>query len=61
MRSAPFSQVCGGSSYDWISDPNEGYGLGSSTGLDLSAQDHQTQIRHFPSMIDPLTGYIADD
>ena len=38
----------GGTAYDWLSGPNEGYGFGES-------------IRVFLAMIDPNTGYIGDD
>ncbi len=51
----------GGTNYDWISGPNKGYGFGSSGPVDLSESHHRESIRNFLSMIDPQTGYIADD
>lgn len=51
----------GGTNYDWISGPNEGYGFGSSGPEDLPEASHRESIRNFLGMIDPQTGYIADD
>lgn len=51
----------GGTDYDWVSGLNEGYGFGSSAGPGTSEADHRESIRGFLSMIDPATGYIADD
>jgi hypothetical protein len=51
----------GGTAYDWLSGPNEGYGFGSSGRPHRSANEHREQIRVFLSMIDPATGYIGDD
>ena len=51
----------GGTNYGWVSGPNPGYGFGSSGGGDLSEAHHRESIRNFLSMIDPKTGYIADD
>lgn len=50
----------GGTQYDWISGPNEGYGFAISPTPD-SDEQHQASIRGFLSMIDPATGYIAED
>lgn len=47
--------------YDWISGPNKGYGFSSSGGTDDSREVHQESIRGFLGMIDPATGYIAED
>lgn len=51
----------GGTNYDWLTGPNEGYGFGSSAGADLPEEHHRASIRNFLSMIDPQTGYIGDD
>jgi hypothetical protein len=51
----------GGTDYDWISGPNEGYGFGSSAGPEAPEDEHRQIIRSFLSMIDPATGYIAED
>lgn len=51
----------GGTNYDWISGRNEGYGFGTSAPADLPEANHRESIRNFLSMIDPETGYIADD
>ena len=50
----------GGFDYDWISGANEGYGFGSSGGIEDSREAHEESIRSFLGMIDPATGYIAD-
>ena len=50
----------GGTHYTWLSGPNPGYGFTVSPTSDETAQ-HQANIRDFLSMIDPKTGYIADD
>ena len=47
--------------YDWISGRNEGYGFSSSGGTDFSREAHEESIRAFLGMIDPATGYIAED
>jgi len=44
-----------------VSGPNKGYGFGSSAGPDLPEADHRERIRNFLGMIDPATGYIAED
>ena len=51
----------GGTSYDWLSGPNPGYGFGASTAPDAPEQDHRDSVRQFLSMIDPATGFIAED
>jgi hypothetical protein len=51
----------GGTAYDWLSGPNEGYGFASSGTPDRSMGEHQESIRAFLAMIDPDTGYIEDD
>ena len=51
----------GGTAYDWLSGPNEGYGFGSSGTPDRPVQEHREHIRVFLAMIDPDTGYIGDD
>jgi hypothetical protein len=51
----------GGTDYDWVSGPNPGYGFGSSGSPDLPVEEHRRTIRGFLDMIDPATGYIADD
>lgn len=51
----------GGSAYDWLSGPNEGYGFGSSAPPNRLPDEHRKHIRTFLSMIDPATGYIGDD
>jgi hypothetical protein len=51
----------GGTAYDWLSGPNDGYGFGSS-GLPIrSAEEHRESIRIFLAQIDPATGYIGPD
>jgi hypothetical protein len=51
----------GGTAYDWLSGPNEGYGFGSSGTPDRPVEEHREHIRVFLAMIDPSTGYIGDD
>jgi hypothetical protein len=51
----------GGTAYDWVSGPNEGYGHGSSGTPDRPMEEHRESIRAFLAMIDPTTGYIGDD
>lgn len=51
----------GGTSYDWLSGPNDGYGFGSSATPDRSMEAHRRSIRTFLAQIDPATGYIGDD
>ena len=50
-----------GVDYDWISGRNEGYGFGSSGGTNDSREAHEKSIRAFLGMIDPATGYIAEN
>ena len=50
----------GGTAYDWLSGPNEGYGFGSSGPPNRPVEEHRDSIRVFLSMIDPDTGYIGD-
>jgi predicted kinase len=49
--------------YDWVSGPNRGYGFNSFTsdGSSLPAERHAPSIRDFLGMIDPDTGYIAEN
>jgi hypothetical protein len=51
----------GGTAYDWVSGPNEGYGFTLSATPDRPVKEHQECIRNFLSMINPGTGYIEDD
>ena len=46
----------GGTAYDWLSGPNEGYGFGSSGTPDQPVEEHRESIRAFLAMIDPDTG-----
>jgi hypothetical protein len=50
----------GGTAYDWLSGPNQGYGFASSGSADRPVQEHRESIRVFLAMIDPNTGYIGD-
>jgi hypothetical protein len=59
IRRAAWGQ--GGTSYDWLSGPNKGYGFGSSGTPNRSMEEHRESIRAFLAMIDPNTGYIGDD
>lgn len=51
----------GGTDYDWLNGPNKDYGFGSSGGQGMPEEWHRESIRSFLSMIDPATGYIAED
>ena len=51
----------GGTAYDWVSGPNQGYGFGSSGTPNRSVEEYRESIRAFLAMIDPNTGYIGDD
>jgi hypothetical protein len=51
----------GGTAYDWVTGPNNGYGFASSGAADRPAQEHRESIRVFLAMIDPDTGYIGND
>jgi hypothetical protein len=50
----------GGTAYDWLSGPNDGYGFGSSGSPTPSVEEHREAIRTFLAQIDPTTGYIGD-
>jgi hypothetical protein len=50
----------GGTTYDWLSGRNEGYGFASSGSPDRPMAEHRQSIRVFLAMIDPNTGYIGD-
>jgi hypothetical protein len=50
----------GGTVYDWLSGPNEGYGFASSGSATGSVGEHRAAIRNFLVQIDPATGYIGD-
>ena len=56
----------GGTHYDWLSGPNDGYGF-TSSGIRppletdyFSLDDHRESIRNFLEQIDPATGFIGD-
>jgi hypothetical protein len=57
----------GGTHYAWLSGPNQGYGFTTSALLPdagpgrIDDEGHLANIQSFLSMIDPETGYIADD
>lgn len=51
----------GGTDYDWISGPNTSYGFSTTAPPDRSHDEHRQHIRGFLEMIDPATGYLADD
>ena len=51
----------GGTAYDWLSGPNEGYGFGSSRTPNRPVEEHRDSIRAFLAMIDPDTGYVGGD
>lgn len=58
----------GSTHYTWLSGPNPGYGFTTSAILPAAQPSriddielHQANIRNFLSMIDPETGYIAED
>lgn len=50
-----------GTDYDWVNGQNKDYGFGSSANADQPVEAHRKNIRNFLSMIDPVTGYIAED
>jgi hypothetical protein len=50
----------GGTTYDWLSGPNKGYGFASSGTPNRSVEEHRESIRVFLAMVDPNTGYIGD-
>ena len=49
----------GGTAYDWLSGPNEGYGFGSSGAPNRSVEEHRESIRAFLAMIDPNTATLG--
>ena len=57
----------GGTHYTWLSGPNEGYGFTTSAVLPeagpgrIDDEGHLANIRGFLAIIDPDTGYVADD
>lgn len=51
----------GGTHYDWVSGRNKHYGFSSSEDPDQSDELHRQSIHGFLNMIDPETGYIAED
>ena len=51
----------GGTSYDWLSGRNKGYGFAASGTPNRSVEEHRENIRVFLAMIDPNMGYIGDD
>ena len=51
----------GGTTYNWVSRPNSGYGFGSRGNADLPEAWHRESILNFLGMIDPATGCIAED
>ena len=51
----------GGTYYDWVSGRNEDYGFSTTGPPDQPPEEHRRSIRIFLSMIDPATGYIAED
>lgn len=54
------SRTGGGTNYDWMSGPNEGYGYSSGRSPTRPVEEHAEDIRHFLSLVDPRTGYIED-
>lgn len=52
----------GGTDYDWLNGHNKDYGFSSSGRVeDTSREAHEESIRSFLAMIDPETGYVAED
>ncbi len=51
----------GGTGYDWVSGPNQGYGFGSSAPFDSTLEAHTLAAREFLAMVDPATGYIGEE
>jgi hypothetical protein len=47
----------GGTSYTWLSGPNEGYGYGESPAA-ASLDEYRASIRAFLAQINPATGYL---
>ena len=50
----------GGTHYDWLGGPNDGYGFTISPTEGCSLDDHRGFIRNFLDQIDPATGFIGD-
>jgi hypothetical protein len=50
----------GGTHYAWVSGPNPGYGFSVSPTRDRP-EEHRANILGFLAMINPMTGFIADD
>ncbi|MBM9460256.1 hypothetical protein JK386_10105 [Nocardioides sp. zg-536] len=48
----------GGTSYTWLTGPNDGYSFGSSPAAE-TVEQHGEHIRDFLAMIDPQTGYVG--
>ena len=51
----------GGTHYDWLTGRHEGYGFGLSASPESPQEEHREHIRTFLEMIDPDTGYIAEE
>jgi hypothetical protein len=51
----------GGTHYTWLTGLDPDYGFAESPTNDMSLNDHRESIRGFPAMIDPSTGYTAED
>lgn len=49
----------GGTSYEWLSGPNPGYGFGCNASFTTPVEEHVALIRDFLRGIDPRTGYMA--
>ncbi len=50
----------GGTSYTWLTGPNQGYGFGVSPTPHWSTDEHREQIRSFLAQIDPATGHLEE-
>lgn len=50
----------GGTHYTWVSGPNPGYGFSVSPTRD-ELEEHRANILGFLAMINPMTGFIAED
>lgn len=50
----------GGTSYAWLTGPNNGYGFGTTPTSDWSTDQHRRNIRGFLAQVDPETGFIED-
>ncbi len=51
----------GGTNYDWVSGRNRDYGFSSSANPEQPIEMHRQSMGGFLNMIDPETGYIAED